>query len=68
MNEIRSSMGFSNNSVNMCLKLRAIVNNYPKIFTIINYCDRIAIQSKVTCDVIDVASNKHARTFLVRNS
>jgi len=43
MYKIRSSVGFSNNSINMCTKFQAIVNNYPKIFTIINYFNRIAI-------------------------
>ena len=43
MNGVRSSMDFSNNSINMCLKLQTIVNNYPKIFTIINYFNDIAI-------------------------
>ena len=67
MNKIRYNK-ISNNSINMCMKLQAIVNNYRKIFTIINYFDRIAIWTEVTCDVIDVTSSEHARRFLVRNS
>jgi len=30
MNEVRSSMDFSNYSINMCLKLQTIANNYPQ--------------------------------------
>ena len=43
MNEVRCGMGLLNNSVDVCLKFQATVNSYPKIFTTIDYCNRIAI-------------------------